>query len=145
MRLFSRKLGRVHSRHLNIICDFLFGWQESSHGGGTCEIKYKLEARLHRPGILNFDATGKTDLKVFCDPEEAPPTPVTMGPDTHKVTSCCCFSGGRCRRLLLQITLQLVLKWTIFMDLIKCLDCLCYGAPCFMFLLRVGARKRYTA
>lgn len=50
-----------------------------------CEIKYKLEARLHRPGILNFDATGKTDLKVFCSSEDVPPTPVTMDPDTQRL------------------------------------------------------------
>ncbi|CAM9286211.1 unnamed protein product [Ascophyllum nodosum] len=69
--------------------------KEIGHGGGSCEVKYELQARLHRPGILNFDAKGKTELTVHPKPEEVPPTPVTMGPDIQKVNTCFwCFSGG---------------------------------------------------
>lgn len=80
-----------HAVRLAVGC----GLQERSYGGGSCEIEYKFEARLNRPGMLKFDAKGKVKHVVLARPEEVEATPVTMGPDTQKVTTCCCFDSGR--------------------------------------------------
>ena len=70
-------------------------YQENAHRG-ECSITYGLEARLHRPGILNFDATDKSELKILSKPEEIAATmPVLVGPETQRVKKCCCFSKGR--------------------------------------------------
>lgn len=70
--------------------------QEDGSQGGSCEIAYGFEARLHRPGMLHFDAKGKAKLQVLGRPREARPAePVLAGPDTKTVKKFCCFKSGR--------------------------------------------------
>ena len=70
-------------------------YQEKGRNG-DCSITYGFEARLHRPGILNFDATSKSELTVLSKPQEAAASmPVLVGPETQRVTRCCCFNKGR--------------------------------------------------
>lgn len=71
------------------------GLQERGNGMDGCAIEYFFEVRLRRPGILHFDAKSKAKHTVLEKPEEVTATPVTMGPDTQKVTTCCCFNSGR--------------------------------------------------
>ncbi|CAN0492310.1 unnamed protein product, partial [Scytosiphon promiscuus] len=60
-----------------------------------CSITYNFEARLHRPGILHFDAKAKLGLKVLSKPQELAATlPVLVGPDSQRVNRCCCFNKG---------------------------------------------------
>ncbi|CAN0089818.1 unnamed protein product, partial [Laminaria digitata] len=62
---------------------------------GDCSITYGFEARLHRPGMLKFDATAKSELKILSKPEEAAAAiPVLVGPETQRVKGCCCFKKG---------------------------------------------------
>lgn len=70
--------------------------QEDGSQGGSCEISYRFEARLHRPGMLHFDAKGKAKLNVLSRPQGGgPPAPVLVGPDTQTVKKCCCLKRGR--------------------------------------------------
>lgn len=64
--------------------------------GGGCAIAYGFEARLHRPGILHFDAKAKAQVKVLGSPQEArTATPVMVGPATVFVSKFCCLASGR--------------------------------------------------
>lgn len=64
--------------------------------GGSCSIEYGFEARLHRPGMLHFDAKGKAKLNVLSKPREAgAAVPVLVGPATQTVKKFCCFKSGR--------------------------------------------------
>ncbi|CAM9376576.1 unnamed protein product, partial [Hapterophycus canaliculatus] len=69
--------------------------KEDGSQGGSCEISYKFKVRLHRPGMLHFDAKGKASLKVLSRPQHASsPLPVLAGPDTQTVKKCCCLKRG---------------------------------------------------
>ncbi|CAM9692644.1 unnamed protein product [Scytosiphon promiscuus] len=69
--------------------------KEDGSQGGSCEISYRFEARLHRPGLLHLDAKGKAKLEVLSSPKEAgPASPVLVGPDTQTVKKCCCLKRG---------------------------------------------------
>ncbi|CAM9445217.1 unnamed protein product [Ectocarpus sp. 6 AP-2014] len=69
--------------------------EENGSQGGSCEIFYGFEARLHRPGMLHFDAKGKAKLTVLSKPHEAgAATPVVVGPATQTVKKFCCFKSG---------------------------------------------------
>ena len=54
-----------------------------------------MTARLHRPGLFNFDPKATSELKVLGKIQDtAFATPVLVGPETQTVrTSCCCNSG----------------------------------------------------
>lgn len=57
---------------------------------------YGFEAKLHRPGMLHFDAKGKAKLQVLSRPVEAQAAvPVLVGPATQTVKKFCCFKSGR--------------------------------------------------
>ncbi|CAB1111736.1 unnamed protein product [Ectocarpus sp. CCAP 1310/34] len=64
-------------------------------GNGSCAIAYGFRARLHRPGLLNFDAKGKVQLKVLGKPEEtSASSPVVAGPAVKAVKKCYCLQSG---------------------------------------------------
>lgn len=70
--------------------------QEDGIQGGSCSIEYGFEARLHRPGMLHFDAKGKAKLNVLSKPRDAgAAVPVLVGPATQTVKKFCCFKSGR--------------------------------------------------
>lgn len=74
----------------------MFLSQENGSQGGSCEIVYGFEARLHRPGMLHFDAKGNAKLTVLSKPHEtSAATPVLVGPATQTVKKFCCFKSGR--------------------------------------------------
>ncbi|CAM9717307.1 unnamed protein product, partial [Sphacelaria rigidula] len=68
--------------------------KESSGDGSSCSIRYKLNARVHRPGMLKFDAKAEAEFTVFSRTQEASLAPVLVGPTTEKVTECCCVKKG---------------------------------------------------
>eukprot|EP00752_Nemacystus_decipiens_P010235 g9119.t1 len=68
--------------------------KESGFQGAGCEIFYGFEAKLHRPGMLHFDAKGKAKLKVLSRPVELTAVPVLVGPATETVKKFCCFKSG---------------------------------------------------
>lgn len=75
---------------------YIHNSQEDGSQGGSCSIVYGFEARLHRPGMLHFDAKGKAKLKVLSRPQEASAAvPVLVGPATQTVKKFCCFKSGR--------------------------------------------------
>ncbi|CAM9398876.1 unnamed protein product [Hapterophycus canaliculatus] len=64
-------------------------------GDGSCAIAYGFKARLHRPGMLNFDAKDKAQLLVLGKPQEADVSPpVVIGPDTRALKRCFCLPSG---------------------------------------------------
>ncbi|CAN0329985.1 unnamed protein product [Ectocarpus sp. 12 AP-2014] len=64
-------------------------------GDGSCAIAYGFRARLHRPGLLNFDAKGKVQLKVLGKPQEtSASSPVVAGPEVMAVKKCYCLQSG---------------------------------------------------
>lgn len=84
------------------VSDVLLFWcwclrsQEDGSQGGSCEIVYGFEAKLHRPGMLHFNAKGKAKLQVLSRPVEAQAAaPVLVGPATQTVKKFCCLKSGR--------------------------------------------------
>eukprot|EP00904_Undaria_pinnatifida_P000771 jgi/Undpi1/10695/HiC_scaffold_29.g13143.m1 len=68
---------------------------KESYFNGECSVAYTFEARLHRPGLLKFNVTAKSDLKVLGKPQEVvAAAPVLVGPETERVKACCCFNKG---------------------------------------------------
>lgn len=52
--------------------------------------------RASIPGLLNFDSTGKAQLKVLSKPRETDASqPVLVGPDSRPVKQCYCMKSGR--------------------------------------------------
>ncbi|CAM9692714.1 unnamed protein product [Scytosiphon promiscuus] len=64
-------------------------------GGGSCAIAYGFKVQLQRPGLLNFDAKDKAQLRVLGRPQEADVSPpVFIGPETRAVKRCFCLPSG---------------------------------------------------